>query len=268
VRSIVRSRALHWALAVAITLSSVYWQRVSGPTYPLRGTLAFDTSTAAMRLARTHGGAGDQPVRAHVPDGNVEGAVAWRRYPTREPWRRSPMERRGEWLEGALPHQPPAGKLEYQVELTRAGETLTFPAAPAVTRFKSDVSPWALVPHVLAMFAAMLLSTRAGIGAAAGQDMRRMARSTLILLAAGGFVLGPLVQKQAFDAWWTGVPFGHDLTDNKTLLAGLAWALAAWRTRSGPARVPILFAAAATLAVFAIPHSVWGSQIDWEVAGE
>jgi hypothetical protein len=260
----VRSRVVHWTLAVLITLGTVYWQRVSGPTYPVRGSVSFEERAASLRLERTHGGEGDQPVRVHAPDPDVQATVVWRRYPTREPWRRVPLERRGDWLEGALPHQPPAGKLEYQVELTRAGDTRRFPPAPAVTRFKGDVSPWALVPHVLAMFAAMLLSTRAGLGAIAGHDMRRAARRTLLLLAVGGFVLGPIVQKQAFDAWWTGVPFGHDLTDNKTLVAGLAWIVAAWRARRGPARLPILLAAVLTLAVFVIPHSVWGSQLDWD----
>jgi len=31
------------------------------------------------------------------------------------------------------------------------------------------------------------------------------------------------VQHYAFGQLWTGVPFGWDLTDNKTLLAALAW---------------------------------------------
>jgi hypothetical protein len=30
-----------------------------------------------------------------------------------------------------------------------------------------------------------------------------------------------------------------------------------------PARGAILFAAVATMVVFAIPHSVWGSEINW-----
>ena len=41
----------------------------------------------------------------------------------------------------------------------------------------------------------------------------------LLLLAVGGFILGPLVQNYAFGELWTGVPFGWDLTDNKTLIA-------------------------------------------------
>ena len=89
--------------------------------------------------------------------------------------------------------------------------------------------------------------------------------TALALLVLGGFVLGPWVQHQAFGAWWTGVPFGFDLTDNKTLVAVAAWAIAARRVRGGrPARVEVTLAALVTLLVFAIPHSVWGTQIEWE----
>jgi hypothetical protein len=77
-------------------------------------------------------------------------------------------------------------------------------------------------------------------------------------------VLGPAVQKQAFGEWWAGVPYGWDLTDNKTLLAFLAWVPAMVpMLRCRPARGAIVCAAVAMMVVFAIPHSVWGSQIDW-----
>lgn len=46
----------------------------------------------------------------------------------------------------------------------------------------------------------------------------------------------------AFGPWWTGFPFGTDLTDNKWLV-GLA----------------VLF----MIAVFTIPHSVNGSEYDY-----
>jgi hypothetical protein len=94
--------------------------------------------------------------------------------------------------------------------------------------------------------------------------MRRYAYLTCGALLLGGFILGPLVQRYAFGAWWTGVPFGWDLTDNKTLIAGLAWSWAVVRMRGGrEARGAILAAALVTLAVFSVPHSMFGSQIDW-----
>ena len=100
---------------------------------------------------------------------------------------------------------------------------------------------------------------------------RRDAFIGIGLLAVGGFVLGPLMQYIGFGDWWTGIPFGWDLTDNKTLLAAVAWAVAGWRMRTRrDARAEIIIAAVATLVVFAIPHSTWGSEVDWSTvpAGE
>ena len=84
----------------------------------------------------------------------------------------------------------------------------------------------------------------------------------------GGLLLGPLVQKFAFDAYWTGWPFGHDLTDNKTLVAFLAWlpatVLALTRRRIGLA---VAAGWIVMMGVFLIPHSYRGSEMDWS-AGE
>ena len=253
-----------WVVAIVATLASARWQRMSGPTYPVSGELALGAERVAVELKRTHGGDGDLQVLL-AADPEVRGEIALRRYPTAEAWADLPMTRDGEWLVGWLPHQPPAGKLEYQVRLTRGAESATFPPRPAVTRFKGDVPAAVLIPHIFAMFFGMLLSSRAGLEAlAAAGKPATLARLTLLLIGVGGFILGPAVQKYAFDAWWTGVPFGWDLTDNKTLLAGIAWAWAVWRLRGGrSARGAVVLAALVTLVVFAIPHSAWGSQLDW-----
>lgn len=254
-----------WGLALAVTLLSAVWQRLSGPTHPVRGTVEVGGTKVALRLTRSHGGPGGQPVRVAVADTGVTGEVAFRRYPTEDPWTVLPLLRRGEWLEAELPHQPPAGKLEYQVHLRRGESAAVFPPRPAITRFKGEVPAWLLVPHVLAMFAGMVFANRAGLEALVGGP--RLARYTwaaLGLIVLGGFLLGPAVQKAAFGAWWTGVPFGWDLTDNKTLAAGVAWGWAVVRLRGGrQPRGAVLAAALVTLGVFLIPHSTWGSQLDW-----
>jgi hypothetical protein len=174
------------------------------------------------------------------------------------------MLRSGTVLEGTLPRQPAGGKLAYQLHLIRPPETVVLPPQPAITRFKDPVSPYVLVPHVLAMFLGMLWSTRAGLAAITGGAMRALTWTTLALLGVGGFVLGPWMQHQAFGEWWTGVPFGYDLTDNKTLIAIVAWALAAWRVHRGDGRVAVALAALVTLVIFAIPHSTWGTEIRWD----
>jgi hypothetical protein len=259
-----RNSKVLWTVAVLVTLVSAYWQRVSGPTYPLRGDVTIGGQEVGYRLTRSHGGATDQPVRLVVP-GNVQGEVVWRRFPTSDPWQVIPMVRSGDSLVAALPNQPPAGKLEYQVRLRDASGEVQLPRRPAVTRFKGEVSALVLIPHIIAMFATMLYSTRAGLAALAGTETRRYVWWTCGALLVGGFVLGPLVQKQAFGEWWAGVPYGWDLTDNKTLLAGIAWAWALVSMRGGRvARGAIIGAAVATLLVFAIPHSTWGSEIKWQ----
>jgi hypothetical protein len=258
-----------WLVAVLITLASAWWQRTSGPTYPVRAQVTLGGTRQELRLERSHGGADDQPIRLLVPDPEVTAEVAWRRFPSAEQWTVEPLRREGERLIGRLPHQPPAGKLEYQVRLRRGTESAVVPDQPAVTRFKGEVPAEVLVPHILFMFAAMLVSNRAGLEAlAGGAGVARLAWVTFGLLVLGGFVFGPVVQKYAFGYWWAGVPFGWDLTDNKTLLAGIAWLVAVARLRGAHvARVAVIVAALVTVAVFVIPHSTWGSELRWDEIG-
>ncbi|HUM03332.1 MAG TPA: hypothetical protein VL084_13670 [Thermoanaerobaculia bacterium] len=261
-----RRPAVRYALAFLITIASAVWQRISGPTYPVRGHVTLGGQEIRLELTRTHAGEGDQPVSVVAPDGAITGQVAWRRFPSETAWSFLPMVRRGDTLEAALPHQPPAGKLEYQLRLDRGAESRLFPPRPAVTRFKGNVSTPLLVTHVAVMFSGMLVSSAAGLAALVpGLPLRKRTLITLGLILLGGFLLGPMVQKAAFGAWWTGIPFGWDLTDNKTLFAALFWAAAAiLQRRGGEQRTAVILAALATLVVFAIPHSTWGSEIRWE----
>ncbi len=260
-----RRSTVLWVLALLLTLAAAVWQDVTGPTFPIRSRVTLGGQTFPVKLVRSWS-TGDQPIELAISDPAVRGRVRWRRYPTAEPWQVQPMQRSADVLRASLPHQPPAGKLEYQVELARADERVILPDTPAVTRFKGEVPATILVPHIFAMFLGMLFSARAGLEALVhGPGRRSLTTVAFVLLLGGGFVLGPLVQKAAFGAYWTGVPWGYDLTDNKTLIAVAAWLLAAWRVYTRPsARWTVVLASLVTLAVFAIPHSVWGSQIKWE----
>jgi hypothetical protein len=268
-------RPVLWTLALLITLGSAAYQRRTGPTYPVGGKVVLGGEEIRLKLTRTHGGEGDQPVEVTTKDPAVTAEVAWRRYPTDDPMSWMPMKRTGDLLTASLPHQPPAGKLEYQLRLVRGEERVLFPPKPAVTRFKGGVTAAVLVPHVFCMFTGMLLSTAAGLFVLAKDPgAGKIARVTLGILFVGGLILGPIVQKQAFGEFWTGVPWGWDLTDNKTLIAVVAWALAVALLGFGrtaieaadrpAARAAILLATVATMVVFAIPHSTWGSEIRWQ----
>ena len=257
-----------WFAALAVTLLAAVWQRMSGPTYPARGEASVGSSTVRFRLLRSGETGAPLPVHLHVPDRDIAGAVAWRRYPTSEPWRVVPLTREGDALTTSLPSQPPAGKVEYQVRLRDGSMSTVFPPRPAVARFKGRVSPLVLLPHILLMFTGMLLANRTGLEALVPRPrIRKLAWATLATISVGGLVLGPAVQKAAFGAWWTGFPYGIDLTDNKTAIAAAVWAFAVWRLRrETKGRVAVGVAALVTLAVFSIPHSTWGSEIRWDEA--
>ncbi len=261
-----RSPLFLWLLALVITALAARWQRTTGPTYPLSGQSVVAGQALKWSLERSHGGAGNQTVALRAPAG-VTGTIEWRRHGTAEAWNAAPMERHGAALVGELPHQPPAGKLDYRVALESRDETVMIPAAaPVTTRFKGDVPAGLLVPHVLAMIAAMLLSPRAGLECFAREPrLRAYTDWTLGVLFVGGMVLGPVVLKYAFDTWWTGWPVGGDITDTKTLVALLGWIVAAIMVRRvARPRAWVLAASALLLVAFLIPHSMNGTELAYD----
>jgi hypothetical protein len=254
-------------LALAIMIVAAIYQRITGPTYPLNIDLLWNKIHIAGELPRSHAQESDLPVEITVPDTSVRAVLIYRRFKTDDEWTGMKMERNGEKLSAALPQQPPAGKLEYFIQLQKNTDTFVIPLQRMiVARFTGVVPGVLLLPHIILMFFAMLLSTWAGLEAAfRGEKMYILTYLTTILLFAGGIILGPLVQKYAFGEFWTGVPFGFDLTDNKTLLAMIAWvfaSLAAYRKKS--ARIWIIAAAVILMIVYSIPHSVMGSELNYQ----
>lgn len=261
-----RRSVLLWFLAVLLMLGTAVWQRRTGPTYPLRGRIEVGGQSLAFKLPRSQETAA--PARAAIPDPGHGVDLHWRRYPTNEAWAVLPMAVREGQRVAELPVQPAAGKVEYRLVFQAPEGPRIFPEGdPVVLRYKDPVSAPLLLGHVAAMFFGVLIGLRTGLRALFGEpELARLAWVTLGLLTVGGLVLGPFVQKQAFGAYWTGWPFGGDLTDNKTLLMWLAWALAAGVVWSFPGRVGRWAAGLATVAmlgVYLVPHSLRGSQLDY-----
>jgi hypothetical protein len=256
---------LFWFLAVVITLGSAFYQRMTGPTHPLRGKAAVAGTEVRFRVPRSAETVRDAEVTFHAP-APLEGYLDYKRYNTEDSWTRVPLVREGEDLVGRLPKQPSAGKLAYKIFLT-GGDLATAITGeePVLIRFKDPVPIWLLIPHIFVMFAGMLFSTAAGLAALdKKKNPRRLALAAAILLIVGGFVLGPLVQKYAFGVLWSGFPFGMDLTDNKTVIMLLFWIAALVAGRKGkPARPFVLAASLVTLVIYLIPHSLLGSQLDY-----
>lgn len=274
-----------WLLAFVAMFAAAAYQRRTGPTYEVHGTVEVAGRSYAYELPRSEETVRDTRVALPLAGEGATGMLFVRRYPTTDPY--TPLEMRqepgngGVELAGYLPAQPSAGKLEYYVELFTPDGVRRVPEAGAlkdggstvVMRYKDPVPLPLLLAHVLLMFFSMMIGVRAALGAAVGEAAsRRFAWITLAGLFVGGLILGPFVQKYAFGAFWTGFPWGYDLTDNKTLIMWAAWALACGvllvgRRKSGApgrvGRVAVALAAVVMVGVYLIPHSLRGSQLDY-----
>jgi hypothetical protein len=265
-------RALLWVLAVVIMFSAAAYQRATGPTYPLRGSATVEGETLAYELIRSETTDRDALVAIPVPPAGYEGVVQYKRYGTDDEYTAIPMAVRGDSLVALLPAQPPAGKLAYSVDLVGAGTEVRIPEGEVVViRWKDPVPLGVLLSHVAAMFFAMLIGVRAALAALFDPiQTKPLAITALVLMTIGGMILGPVVLKYAFGMYWTGWPFGTDPTDNKTLAMWVAWIVAAGLYLYRPGRMltlkrgMVIVATVVMLAVYMIPHSIGGTELDYE----
>lgn len=256
---------LLWILAFVITVAAGYYQRVTGPTYPVRGSVSIDGQVIKYKLIRTYEMSDEAKVTVIVPDTAVKGEIKFRRFRSYDNWTAAPMKRSGDTLIGLLPHQEAAGKVMYHVTLAKGAQSFLLNNDAAVLRYKGYVPLFVLLPHILIIFCAMLFSTRAGFEALfKGKYTLEYTWVTLITLFIGGMILGPIIQKYAFGVYWTGWPFGHDLTDNKSLVGLIFWLVALFALRKNREhRTWAVVASIILFVVFMIPHSMLGSEIDY-----
>jgi hypothetical protein len=266
---------LIWVFAVLLTGTVLIYQRKTGPTYPKEGSVEIDNQKVSFALLRSWANEKDKNdrngahVEVEVTDQSISGECRYKRLGTADDWTVVEMQRDNDELFVKLPNQPAAGKLLYIISLQKDGKTFVLLEEPVVIRFKDWIPRWIPPPHVLLIFMALLFSTMTAVEALRrGKNVYTYTILSVVSMLIGGMIMGPLMQKYAFGAYWTGWPFGHDLTDNKTLVAFIVWVIALFVLRKNRQnRFWPVFAAIITLAIFIIPHSVLGSEFDYS-AGE
>lgn len=260
-----RKTILLWLAAIAFMLVFVVYQRLTGPTHPAIGHVDLAGETIKYRLLRSWGKHSDAEIKVKVPNSVVTGTVKLRRFKSYDEWSKIPLSRNGEYLIAKLPHQPPAGKMMYIINLQNKNKNVNLRSEPVILRFTGVVTPYILWPHIIFMFLAMVFAIRALLEAfTKGDKIFILTFFTFLMFLLGGLVLGPIVQKYAFNAYWTGWPLGHDLTDNKVLACFILWTVALYKTWKNPKhRTWVIIAGLGLIAVYLIPHSVLGSEIDY-----
>ncbi len=143
-------------------------------------------------------------------------------------------------------------------------------------RFEGPRSVVLLVGHILCMFVSFLLMVLVLL--TAFEDVRnkavriRLGKQTLwatIILFLGTFPIGMWLEYQVYATYWTGIPFGRDITDSKALVIFIYWLVMLYLLRgsalsSDPRKDSVgatatrwiaIIGAVLSLALYLIPHS-------------
>lgn len=260
-----KKSVLLWIISLILMIGAVFFQRLTGPTYPERGSVTIDGKEIKYSLIRSEVTEKDAKINI-ICDKSITGSIKYKILSAKMDWLTAQMKRNGDTLVAVIPWLEAAGKVQYHVSLfDAAGKEYLLNKEETRVRFKGHVPDVILWPHIIFMFLAFWFSIRTALEAAAkGDNTFKFAIWTLAAMFVGGIVLGPIVQKFAFGAYWTGWPFGDDLTDNKTAFAFISWIIAVWRLKKDNKKMlwPVL-AAVISLAMYLIPHSTLGSQLDY-----
>ena len=250
---------IYWLVAIVITLVLSVYQRMTGPTHPIKVAVELNGDSYKIKLPRS-GVQHDEAVALKGLPSSTKAQMHYRRYPTTNDYTTVDFNWKDDELQAVLPTQPVGGKLQYYITVD---EKDYLADEPVQIRFRNDVPASILVPHILFMFAAMLFAVYTLLLVITRKEYSKWLKITVGTLFIGGFILGPLVQHVAFGPWWTGFPFGTDLTDNKTLISFLFFAAALatlkWKYNKWLVGLAVLL----MIIIFSIPHSSYGSEYDY-----
>jgi hypothetical protein len=253
-----------WILAFILTVVFFFYQRFTGPTYPVRGTENIKGNFVKYKFLRSSTAFEKMPVSIVTDRNDLKAFLNYKRFKTSDEWTEIVMRRAADVLSAEIPGQPVAGKIEYSVRIYIDNQNFILNQGKGiVVRFRGRVPSLYVIIHVVLMFLGILFALRTGI-----EVLRKegyyfgLVNCTFVIIFLGGMIFGPIVQKYAFGDFWTGFPFGLDLTDNKMLLVFVFWLLAFIFKKKN--KWWVLIASILMIVIYLIPHSVVGSELDYK----
>lgn len=248
-------------ISLFLTLFFSSYQRITGPTYPYKVKMKFLEKEFSFKLPRSQNSGEKLKILLPVKESFIKADLFYQNYSEDGQWEKKEFERTTEGLYAELKPLPPAGKYFYYVKFYYLDKSVQIPEKPISIRFKGKVPTPILLLHIILIFSAFFLSIYTGLYTIFFEKKEALVLATFILTLIGAGILGPVVQKYAFGEFWTGFPFGKDLTDNKGLIMIIFWAIAWVQIRRGKGKEWVLLAFFISILVFFIPHSLWGSEL-------
>lgn len=254
-----------WIIVFVLTLLIAYFQYITGPTHPISSTEHLNGEIVSYKLPRSSDNSSKNiSISIRTKKKDTRALLSLRRLNSNDKWEEKEMKRDGYRLITEIPTQPCAGKIEYKIKVVYNNRELELNKDKSIViRFKGKVPKIFLIIHVICMFFGIMFAIRTGMEVLRKDgNYARMITCTFVLVLFGGMVFGPIVQKYAFNNWWTGFPIGSDLTDNKMLLIVIFWTIAFFLKKKS--KWWAFVATVLMLIVYLIPHSAHGSEFDYK----
>jgi len=259
---------LYWVLAIFFAILIMIFQRITGPTNPVRGKIIINGEHISYKFLRSSTANLPFKISLTVKSQELEGYLYARRYDGINKYKflKTAMQRKGNMLIGKIKGEDIAGKVEYLVKLvdkkTKKEYSLN-KGKSIIARFKGAVPAHFLFSHIFFMILSFIFAMRTLLETLRKDgDYYWLVNWTLVIVFIGGMILGPIVQYYAFSDFWTGIPFGTDLTDNKILIAFIFWLIAFFMKKKS--KYWVIAAVLIMMIVYSIPHSVLGSERNYK----
>lgn len=257
---------LYIIASLFICIFLAFFQRVTGPTYPVKGEIKKDDIHFNYKFPRSCEIAQKKCVVKIESKRDLGFHLLYKRYKVDEDFKKIDFKMGDNHFFAMIDDQyKPASKIEYNVYYKVNNETFKINQKPIILRFKGKVNRFIIILHVFFMFLSLTLISYLFITALIEKKYSRVVFwINYLAMFLGGFILGPLLQKQAFGVWWSGFPFGYDMTDNKTLFSFLFWSYSAYQLyMKKDIRKYIIVSSIVSLISYLIPHSLFGSEYDY-----
>jgi len=167
-----------WLSSIIIAFLAGYMNNVTGPNYPVSGSIGLDGQPATFKFDRTYRGNDGYFVTVNTDEKDINAFLLYRNVPKLSyskiidsgstndigSWQKAEMNYSGKLYSGKLPVGKPGQKIMYRVELNYKGNKYYLPTDKAVTiQLWGKVNPEILRIYYFVLFLGLILAVRTGL---------------------------------------------------------------------------------------------------------
>jgi hypothetical protein len=165
-----------WLGAIIITFLAGYMHNVTGPDYPVSGTIGIKGQMVTFKFDKIYRGNDSYNVFIRSDVKNISAFLLWqnvadpfvalgpRKNQAAPIWHRDVMTDSGFLIKGKIPHHNPGDKVAYRVELNYFGKQYFLPEDKPVTiMFLGHVNSSVMNIFYIVLFGGLILAVRTGL---------------------------------------------------------------------------------------------------------